>query len=102
MTTTAPLADQPPLDQAGAPRLLIVEDHPLFRAALIGVISAEFPDAEVLQATSIDGALDVIAAREGLDLILLDLSMPGTTGLLGAYRVRGRCAAQRTGDRVGA
>ncbi|MFK9236783.1 response regulator, partial [Escherichia coli] len=41
-----------------------------------------------LQATSIDGALDVIAARDGLDLILLDLSMPGTTGLLGAYRVR--------------
>ncbi|HBY28430.1 MAG TPA: DNA-binding response regulator, partial [Bradyrhizobium sp.] len=31
---------------------------------------------------------DVIAARDGLDLILLDLSMPGTTGLLGAYRVR--------------
>ncbi|WP_244485695.1 LuxR C-terminal-related transcriptional regulator [Bradyrhizobium tropiciagri] len=88
LTTTAPLADEPPLDKAGAPRLLIVEDHPLFRAALIGVIGAEFPDAEVLQATSIDGALDVIAARDGLDLILLDLSMPGTTGLLGAYRVR--------------
>ncbi|HEX7921996.1 MAG TPA: response regulator, partial [Bradyrhizobium sp.] len=82
MTTTAPLADEPPVDRASAPRLLIVEDHPLFRAALIGVIGAEFPDAEVLQATSIDGALDVIAARDGLDLILLDLSMPGTTGLL--------------------
>ncbi|WP_224741303.1 LuxR C-terminal-related transcriptional regulator [Bradyrhizobium sp. 2S1] len=88
LTTTAPLADEPPLGKAGAPRLLIVEDHPLFRAALIGVIGAEFPDAEVLQATSIDGALDVIAARDGLDLILLDLSMPGITGLLGAYRVR--------------
>ena len=88
LTTTAPRADEPPVSKAGAPRLLIVEDHPLFRAALIGVIAAEFPDAEVLQATSIDGALDVIAARDGLDLILLDLSMPGTTGLLGAYRVR--------------
>ncbi|WP_044541179.1 response regulator transcription factor [Bradyrhizobium sp. LTSP885] len=88
MTTTAPLADKPPVSKASAPRLLIVEDHPLFRAALIGVIGAEFPDAEVLQATSIDDALEVIAARDGLDLILLDLSMPGTTGLLGAYRVR--------------
>jgi DNA-binding NarL/FixJ family response regulator len=88
LTTIAPLADEPPASKAGAPRLLIVEDHPLFRAALIGVIGAEFPNAEVLQATSIDGALDVIAARDGLDLILLDLSMPGTTGLLGAYRVR--------------
>ncbi|WP_426438900.1 LuxR C-terminal-related transcriptional regulator [Bradyrhizobium genosp. P] len=88
LTTTAPLADQPPVSMVGAPRLLIVEDHPLFRAALTGVIGAEFPDAEVLQATSIASALDVIVARDGLDLILLDLSMPGTTGLLGAYRVR--------------
>jgi len=87
LTTTAPL-DEPPVNEAGAPRLLIVEDHPLFRAALVGVIEAEFPDVEVLQAMSIDGALDVISARNGLDLILLDLSMPGTTGLLGAYRVR--------------
>jgi len=88
VTTTAPLADEPPVGKAGSPRLLIVEDHPLFRAALIGVIGAEFPEAEVLQATSIDGALDIVTARDGLDLILLDLSMPGTTGLLGAYRVR--------------
>ncbi len=79
LTTTVPLVDDPPLGKVGVPRLLIVEDHPLFRAALIGVIGAEFPDAEVLQATSIDGALDVIASRDGLDLILLDLSMPGTT-----------------------
>ena len=86
LTTTVPLVDDPPLGKVGVPRLLIVEDHPLFRAALIGVIGSEFPDAEVLQATSIDGALDVIASRDGLDLILLDLSMPGTTGLLGAYR----------------
>ncbi|QPF85235.1 response regulator transcription factor [Bradyrhizobium genosp. L] len=88
MTTTAPPAEPPPVSKADAPRLLIVEDHPLFRAALIGVIGAEFPDAEVLQATSIDGALDIVAAREDFDLILLDLSMPGTSGLLGAYRVR--------------
>lgn len=88
LTTTVPLADQPLPSTGSAPRLLIVEDHPLFRAALVGVIGAEFPDAEVLQATSIDGALDAIAARDGFDLILLDLSMPGTTGLLGAYRVR--------------
>ena len=88
VTTTAPLADEPQVSKAGSPRLLIVEDHPLFRAALIGVIGAEFPEAEVLQATSIDGALDIVTARDNLDLILLDLSMPGTTGLLGAYRVR--------------
>jgi DNA-binding NarL/FixJ family response regulator len=71
-----------------APRLLVVEDHPLFRAAVIDVIRMTFPDAEVLQATSIGGALDVVAGGDTIDVILLDLSMPGTTGLLGALRVR--------------
>ena len=73
---------------ADAPRLLVVEDHPLFRTALIDVIRMTFPRAELLQATSIGGALDVVAGGEAIDLILLDLSMPGTTGLLGAFRVR--------------
>lgn len=69
-------------------QLLVVEDHPLFRNALVGVVSAAFPGAEVLQATSIDGALDVLAAHGAVDLVLLDLSMPETMGLLGLFRVR--------------
>jgi DNA-binding NarL/FixJ family response regulator len=89
LSTRAASADHlSPGGTADAPRLLVVEDHPLFRAALLGVIGAEFPDAEVLQAISINGALDTIASHGSPDLILLDLSMPGTTGLLGAYRVR--------------
>ncbi len=69
-------------------RLLVVEDHPLFRDALVGVIAAAFPNAEVFQAISIDGALDILASKGSVDVILLDLAMPGTTGLLGAFRVR--------------
>ena len=77
------------------PRLLVVEDHPLFRAALIDVIRMTFPGAEILQATSIGGALDVVAGGDPIDVIMLDLSMPGTTGLLGALRVR--IAAPKSG-----
>jgi DNA-binding NarL/FixJ family response regulator len=69
-------------------RFLIVEDHPLFREALEGALQLATPGAEILQATSIDGALDVLSANAGLDLILLDLSMPGTTGLSGIIRIR--------------
>jgi len=69
-------------------RLLVVEDHPLFRDALVGVIATAFPNAEVFQAISIDGSLDLLASKGSVDVILLDLSMPGTTGLLGAFRVR--------------
>jgi len=60
----------------------------MFRDALVGVIATAFPNAEVFQATSIDGALDILASKGPVDIILLDLSMPGTTGLLGAFRVR--------------
>jgi len=69
-------------------RLLVVEDHPLFRDALVGVIATAFPSAEVFQAISIDAALDILGSKGPVDVILLDLSMPGTSGLLGAFRVR--------------
>jgi len=78
----------PTTSEADAVRLLVVEDHPLFRDALVGVIARAFPNAEIFQATSIDGALDILAAKGPVDMILLDLSLPGTTGLLGTFRVR--------------
>ena len=69
-------------------RFLIVEDHPLFREALEGALQMVAPTAEILEAISIDGALELVAATSELDLILLDLSMPGTTGLSGIIRIR--------------
>ena len=72
---TGRLVHQTP-SMTNAPRILVVEDHPLFRAALIDVIYMTFPGAEVLQATSIGGALDVVTGGDAIDVILLDLSMP--------------------------
>lgn len=86
MTRSA--GSMPTPSEANAVRLLVVEDHPLFRDALVGVIAAGFPNAEVFQATSIDGALNILGSKGSVDIILLDLSMPGTTSLLGAFRVR--------------
>lgn len=69
-------------------RFLIVEDHPLFREALEGALQTAAPKAGILQATSIDGALELLSSTSDIDLILLDLSMPGTTGLSGIIRIR--------------
>jgi DNA-binding NarL/FixJ family response regulator len=69
-------------------RFLIVEDHPLFCEALEGALRMATPDADILQATTIDEALDVLSSTGVVDLILLDLSMPGTTGLSGIIRIR--------------
>ena len=69
-------------------RFLIVDDHPLFREALQNAVRMVHADAEVFEATSIEGALDVAAAHDDLDLALLDLSLPGTTGFAGVVRFR--------------
>ena len=69
-------------------RFLIVDDHPLFREALQSAVRLVHSDAEIFEATSIEGALDVVEAHRDFDLALLDLSLPGTTGFSGLIRVR--------------
>ena len=69
-------------------RFLIVDDHPLFREALQSAVRLVHADAEIFEATSIEGALDVISAHKNLDLALLDLSLPGTTGFAGLISIR--------------
>lgn len=69
--------------------ILIVDDHPLFVEALKLVIEGAFPDAAVSEATSIDSARTILD-NSPFDLVLLDLSMPGTRGLDGLIELRSR------------
>ena len=69
-------------------RYLVVDDHPLFREAMRNTLIALQADADIYEATSIEGALDVIAAHRDFDLALLDLSLPGTSGFSGLMRMR--------------
>ena len=70
--------------------ILIVDDHPLFIEALELVIQGTFPNAKVSKATSIDTARAVLDKPGTIDLVLLDLSMPGTRGLEGVIELRTR------------
>ena len=56
-------------------KVLIADDHPLFRAALKQAVMQVLPDAELLEAEDVE-SLRLRAAAE-LDLVLLDLLMPG-------------------------
>jgi DNA-binding NarL/FixJ family response regulator len=60
-------------------RLLIADDHELFRDGLRLVLSELDPDLEVLEASTFDEALARVEEPQGVDLILLDLVMPGMT-----------------------
>ncbi len=68
-------------------RILVVDDHPLYRSALRNVVSDAFDDVEVLECEDISSALQYLQSA-AIDLVLLDLSMPDVDGLDGLARLR--------------
>ena len=74
--------------QAVPASFLVVDDHPLFLEALRLSLASAFPDAQVIEATSLAEARKAIAAHGSFDLVLLDLSMPGTSGFDGLLELR--------------
>ncbi|TWC15435.1 MULTISPECIES: response regulator transcription factor [unclassified Pseudomonas] len=69
-------------------KILIADDHPLFREAIHNVISDGFPGSEIMETADLDSALALTAEHDDLDLILLDLNMPGMHGLNGLINLR--------------
>ena len=68
--------------------LLIADDHPLFRGALKGALMAELDGVTLLESQDLDETLLVLQANSDLDLLLLDLHMPGSGDLYGVIRIR--------------
>ena len=69
-------------------KILIADDHPMFREAIHNVISDGFQGSEVMETADLDSALALTQAHDDLDLILLDLNMPGMHGLNGLITLR--------------
>lgn len=70
------------------PRLLIVDDHPLVRRGIVEVLAEAFPGGIIGEAS--DGAQALQAVYDGAwDLVVLDLSLPGRTGLDVLKEIRG-------------
>ena len=68
-------------------RVLVADDHPLYRDALRNLVCAAFDDVEVSECETVAAALHCL--RQGLvDLVLLDLSMPDADGLDGLRQLR--------------
>lgn len=64
-----------------APRVLIADDHPLYCDALRAVVPQACVGAEVQVAGSQEEVLAAISGRPRFALVLLDLNLPGATGL---------------------
>jgi len=61
-------------------KILIADDHPLFRNALRQALEPAYPNTQWLEAESADSLQVVLEENTQLDLILLDLQMPGSHG----------------------
>ena len=71
-----------------ASRVVIVDDHPLFREALSQTIGMVLENATVDQAASLDELTAMMEAGRTIDLVLLDLNMPGVQGYSGLMYLR--------------
>ncbi|PHQ25433.1 DNA-binding response regulator [Marinobacter guineae] len=69
-------------------KILIADDHPLFREAISSVIASGFAGSEIIETADLDSALEITRENDDLDLILLDLNMPGMHGLTGLITLR--------------
>ena len=75
----------------GPVRVLVVDDHPLFRAGVRAALQAEAGIVVVDEADDGAAALERMGGGD-LDVVLLDLAMPGTSGLEVLRARRGRAA----------
>ncbi len=68
--------------------ILIADDHPLFRNALFQSIDSSIKGTLLLEADSLDSSFEQLEKEPDIDLLLLDLKMPGTNGISGLIQLR--------------
>jgi DNA-binding NarL/FixJ family response regulator len=69
-------------------RIVIADDHPLFRGALRQALCDIYPDVRIEEAGSLDDVIAILENGDEPDLILLDLKMPGVQGFSGLMYLR--------------
>lgn len=69
-------------------QILVADDHPLFREALRGALAPYFKDAEIVEADSLESAMAMLDSQRDVNLVLLDLTMPGAEYFNGLITIR--------------
>lgn len=69
-------------------KLVIADDHPLFRGALREAVAGLYRRAEIAEAGTFEEVSELLDKGGDVDLILLDLAMPGVRGFSGLMYLR--------------
>ena len=68
--------------------ILIVDDHPLFRHALIQAVRYSLPQAQIHETAAVNEFYEHLEKGPEPDLVLLDLNLPGASGFSALVHVR--------------
>jgi DNA-binding NarL/FixJ family response regulator len=69
-------------------RLVIADDHPLFRGALREAVAGLLERVDIAEAGTFDELVELLERGGDVDLVLLDLAMPGVRGFSGLMYMR--------------
>ncbi|TYK66594.1 response regulator transcription factor [Colwellia echini] len=69
-------------------KIIIADDHPLFRQALLGTLQAKLTTTNWFEAETIEALEQQLAQHNNSDLLLLDLNIPGAHGFNTLIHVR--------------
>lgn len=68
-------------------KAIVADDHPLFRSALKHAVLSTLGE-NILESASFDETLDLLNIHQNIELVFLDLNMPGNQGLMGLTMLR--------------
>ncbi|MGI9523792.1 MAG: response regulator [Hyphomicrobiaceae bacterium] len=71
-------------------RLIIVDDHALYRNAATSALAPHFATCEILNASTFAELEGLLSSDPDIDLVLLDLNLPDVEGMHGLRRLRSR------------
>ncbi|MEO6564732.1 MAG: response regulator transcription factor [Casimicrobiaceae bacterium] len=77
-------------ETSGGVLLALVDDHPIVRAALKSTLSTIATDTRFVEAGDAASALKLVEDEAGIDLLLIDLHMPGADGTATIRAIRSR------------
>jgi DNA-binding NarL/FixJ family response regulator len=69
-------------------RIVIADDHPLFRGALKQAVGTALEGADIREVGSLEALTEALSQGADADLVLLDLTMPGVQGFSGLLFLR--------------
>src|SRR5512141_1294286 len=76
------------MEQLEQYRLVIADDHPLFRGAMREAISGLLEQVDIAEAGTFNEVVELLERGSEVDLVLLDLTMPGVRGFSGLMYLR--------------